>query len=232
MDSGFGAYLDRLSSNGPLRAATMLLNTVAATAAIFLVVTGVVDLFSRYSAFSGTAGPVTGIVLGTVIAAVSLVGIVGPAKRSQHICGAYAGLAAVLVAVQLVALVALWLQPVDAEDSLARAWTKLYESDPATIRYVEQDLRCCGFRNPLDMPVPAHCSIKKKYGFAAGCLAPLQSAWEQRRTSIAWAGMVLVSAQLLALMLGVDLARRYKRSREGYQQLAGSEEADSAAQAA
>ncbi|KAJ1734048.1 hypothetical protein LPJ61_001268 [Coemansia biformis] len=222
--TGFREYLDRLGHSGLLRAAAMLLNTVAATAAIFLVVTGIVDRVSTYSVFGGATMPVGSIVIGAVVACVSLLGIVGSAKRSQYLCGTYAGLAAVLVVLQMIALTVLWLRPYDTEDSFARAWETLYNDDPNTIRFIERDLKCCGFRSPVDMPVPATCSIKKKYGFSTGCLGPLESAWERKRESVIWAGVVMVGAQLVTLLMGAELARRYKRSREGYERLAGHAE--------
>ncbi|KAJ2706414.1 hypothetical protein FB645_001559 [Coemansia sp. IMI 203386] len=215
MMSGFGEYLDRLSGSGILRAIHMVINGVAAGAGIFLLVTGVTGLFDVYKTFGGMAMPLMCSVLGLLVTFVSFLGIVGSIKRNQYIFATYSALLTLLVVVQIIALLVIWLHPEHIEDRFSTAWEGLYDKDPDTIRYIEKDLKCCGFKSPTDMPVPAHCITKKHYGFTVGCLEPLEHQWHQRRTAVLWAGLAIVGAQVISLLMGAELARRYKRAREG-----------------
>ncbi|KAI9499991.1 hypothetical protein GGI25_002997 [Coemansia spiralis] len=219
---GFGEYLDRLGGAGTMRVVHVVLNIVAATLGIFFLIIGTTGAFDLYKSFGGTTVPVMSIVLGGLVTMISLVGIVGSIKRSQYMFGTYSGLLAILVIVQLIALTMIWLRPGDIEDKFGNVWEGFYENDPDTIRYIERDLKCCGFKSPVDMPVPANCSLKKHYGFTVGCLKPLAQQWRAQRRTVLWAGFGMVGAQILALVLGAELGRRYMNARHGeYQRVPG-----------
>ncbi|KAI7826292.1 Tetraspanin family-domain-containing protein [Kickxella alabastrina] len=215
MSSGFREYLDAISGSGMLRVIHMVLNGAAAAAGIFLMVTGVAGLTDMYKTFGGIAMPLTCAILGGLVTFVAFLGVIGAIKRSEYMFGTYSALLTILVAVQVIALMIVWLRPGHIEDRFSSVWEGLYDNDQDTIRSIEKDLRCCGFKSPVDMAVPANCSVKKHYGFAVGCLEPLQHQWHARRKSMLWAGAAIVSAQVLSLVMGAELARRYKRAREG-----------------
>ncbi|KAJ1825795.1 hypothetical protein LPJ73_009168 [Coemansia sp. RSA 2703] len=213
--ASFGEYLDHLSNSKVLRATHMVLNGVAAGAGIFLLAVGASGLFDKYKVFSGTTLPLLSATLGASVAFVSFLGIAGSIKRSQHIFGTYSALLTLLVVVQVIGLLVIWLRPEHIEDRFGQAWEKLYEDDQDTIRYIEKDLQCCGFKSPIDMAVPKNCSVKKHYGFVTGCLEPLEHQWHAKRHAMLWAGLAIVGAQVVALLMGAELARRYKRARDG-----------------
>ncbi|KAJ2780093.1 hypothetical protein H4R18_003636 [Coemansia javaensis] len=207
-----GAWL-----RGVLRGLHMGLSAAAAVPALFLACVGMVDLFGLHAWFSGMTVPALLVAAGVAVSGVALLGVAGSAKRSQHLCGMYSGLAALLVGAQALGLVIMWLWPIDPEHDFYDTWRIMYDADRVTIRRIENTLQCCGFRSPVDMPVPKHCAVKT--GFTTGCLTPLATAWEWRRHAVLVAGTVAVAAQLVALLVGVEMARRYKRQRLGYQQI-------------
>ncbi|KAJ1666644.1 hypothetical protein IW140_002597 [Coemansia sp. RSA 1813] len=219
VSEGFGEYLDRLAGSGAMRVVHMVMNVVAATIGIFFLIIGITGVFDTYKDFGGLALPVTAIVLGTLVTMISLIGIIGSIKRSQHLFAAYSGLLTLLVLAQLVALLVIWLKPNDIDTRFGKVWEKLYENDPDTIRYIEKDLKCCGFKSPVDMPVPAHCSVKKHYGFTTGCLDILEHQWSAQKSTILWAGFAMVGAQIVSLLLGAELGRRYMNSQNEYQRV-------------
>ncbi|KAJ2724599.1 hypothetical protein GGI07_001852 [Coemansia sp. Benny D115] len=222
---GFDEYLDRVSGSGTLRVIHMVLNGIAAAAGIFLLVTGVTSLFDMYRTFGGNAMPITCAILGAIVSFVSFLGIVGSIKRSQYMFGTYSALLTLLVVAQIIVLMVIWLHPEHIEDKFSNVWENLYDNDPQTIKYIEKDLRCCGFRNPADMAVPKTCAVKKNYGFTEGCLGILEEQWHGRRKAMLWAGVAIVGAQVLALLMGAELGRRYKRAREGgYQRVPAANE--------
>ncbi|KAJ2910521.1 hypothetical protein GGI21_000792 [Coemansia aciculifera] len=222
--TAFGEYLDRLGGTSVLRAIHMLLNGIAATAGIFLIIMGTSSLLDMFKTFGGTSLPVTSIVLGTLVVLISLVGIVGSVKRSQYMFGTYSGLLTLLVLVQLVVLLVIWLRPYDVEARFSDVWEGLYKNDPDSIKFIEKDLKCCGFESPVDMAVPANCSVKKHYGFSDGCVGPLRFQWKQRRHALLWAGFTMVGAQIVALVMGAELGRRYRNARDGYHRVPGHAE--------
>ncbi|KAJ1725683.1 hypothetical protein LPJ53_000162 [Coemansia erecta] len=213
--AGFGEYLDRLSNSGVLRVTHMVLNGIAAGAGIFLLVIGTSGLFDVYKNFGGITLPLLSAVLGASVTFVSFLGIIGSIKRSQQVFGTYSALLTLLVIVQAIGLLVLWLHPEHIEDRFSDVWEKLYDDDQDTIRYIEKDLQCCGFKSPIDMAVPKNCSVKKHYGFVVGCLEPLQHQWHSKRHAMLWAGLAIIGAQVVSLLMGAELARRYKRAREG-----------------
>ncbi|KAJ2615320.1 hypothetical protein H4S08_001284 [Coemansia sp. RSA 1365] len=217
-------FLNGFNEGKWLRITHMLLNAVAATAGIFFLIAGIADLYNVYEVFGGKTLPILYILIGGLVTFISLVGIIGSAKESQYIFGTYSGLLALLVIIQIIGLMVIWLRPLDIEDKFSNVWEKLYEDDQDTIKYIEKDLKCCGFKSPVDMPVPAHCSVKKHYGFTTGCLEPLEHQWNTRRQSILWVGFAMVSAQIVALLMGAELVRRFRRTREGYQRVPGQAE--------
>ncbi|KAJ2353491.1 hypothetical protein GGF43_003486 [Coemansia sp. RSA 2618] len=224
MATDFSEYLDRLAGNQTMRVLHMTMNGIAFITGAFFLITGVTSLFNVYKIFGGTTLPVFYIIVGSLVTLTSLVGIAGSVKRSQYVFGTYSGILALLVLVQLVGLLIVWLKPFDVEDRFSQVWEKLYEEDPDSIKYIEKDLKCCGFKSPVDMAVPANCSVKKKFGFTEGCLEPLVHGWRQSRHMVLWIGAAMVGAQIVALVMGADLARRYKRAREGYQRVPGNPE--------
>ncbi|KAJ2522781.1 hypothetical protein GGI11_001631 [Coemansia sp. RSA 2049] len=213
---GFGEYLDRLAGSGTLRVVHMVMNVVAATIGIFFVIIGVTGVFdTTYKDFGGITVPITAIVLGAVVTMISLVGIIGSIKRSQQMYAAYSGLVTLVVMAELIALLVIWLKPHDVESQFEKVWQKMYDNDPGSIKHIEKDLRCCGFKSPVDMPVPANCSVKKHYGFTTGCLDMIEHQWHAQRSTILWAGFAMVGAQIVSLLLGAELGRRYMNSRNG-----------------
>ncbi|KAJ2453536.1 hypothetical protein EV183_002175 [Coemansia sp. RSA 2336] len=224
MATSFGDYLDRMGGNETMRAVHMTMNGIAGIAGIFFIITGVTSLFDVYKVFGGATMPILHIIIGSLVAFISLLGIVGSVKRSQYIFGTYSGILTLLVIVQIIGLLILWLRPFDVEERFSDVWENLYEKDQESIRYIEHDLKCCGFASPVDMPVPANCSVKKKYGYTRGCLKPLVHEWRHSRHMILWIGFAMVLAQVVSLVMGAELGRRYKRAREGYQRVAGRAE--------
>ncbi|KAJ2581925.1 hypothetical protein GGH95_001820 [Coemansia sp. RSA 1836] len=222
--STFGEYLDRLGGTSVLRVIHMALNGIAAVAGIFLVVVGTSSLLSMFKTFGGTSLPVSSIILGTLVVLISLVGIVSSVKRSQYMFGTYSGLLTLLVLVQLVVLLVIWLRPYDVEGRFSDVWEGLYKNDPDSLRAIEKDLKCCGFKSPVDMAVPDNCATKKHYGFSDGCVDPLRFQWRHRRSAILWAGFTMVGAQIIALVMGAELGRRYRNAREGYHRVPGRAE--------
>ncbi|KAJ2482615.1 hypothetical protein IWW56_000957 [Coemansia sp. RSA 2131] len=221
MANDFGEYLDQLAGNQTMRVLHMTMNGIAGVAGIFFIVTGVASLFDMYKVFGGSTVPIFYIVIGSLVALISMVGIAGSIKRSQYVFGTYSGILALLVVVQIIGLLVVWLRPFDVEDKFSNVWEKMYENDPDSIRYIEKDLKCCGFTSPVDMPVPANCSVKKKFGFVRGCLKPLEHEWRHSRHMVLWIGTAMVGAQIVALGMGAELARRYKNARQGYQRVPG-----------
>ncbi|KAJ2006315.1 hypothetical protein GGI04_000689 [Coemansia thaxteri] len=219
----FGEYLDRIGGTSMLRIVHMVLNGIAAAAGVFLIVMGVTNLFDMFKIFGGASLPISSIVLGSLVVLITTVGIVGSIKRSQQMFGTYSGLLTLLVLVQLVVLLVLWLRPHDVEARFSDVWEGLYKNDQDTIRSIEKDLKCCGFQSPVDMAVPDNCATKKHYGFSVGCVGPLEYQWRQRRCSALWAGFTMVGAQIVALLMGAELGRRYRLAREGYQRVPGRE---------
>ncbi|KAJ2738657.1 hypothetical protein GGI20_006239 [Coemansia sp. BCRC 34301] len=220
----FGEYLDRLGGTSVLRVIHMTMNGIAAAAGIFLVIMGTAGLLDMFKSFGGRSLPVSSIVLGTLVVLISLVGIVSSVKRSQYMFGTYSGLLTVLVLVQLVALLVLWLRPYDLETRFSDVWEGLYKNDPGSIKTIERDLKCCGFKSPVDMAVPANCATKKHYGFSDGCVGPLTFQWTHRRSAALWAGFTMVGAQVVALVMGAELGRRYRSARDGYHRVPGHAE--------
>ncbi|KAJ2821276.1 hypothetical protein GGI24_004261 [Coemansia furcata] len=217
--TNFDTYLDRLSGTSALRAIHMLVNGIAGAAGLFLLVTGTLGLLDKFKTFGGTLLPLLSLSLGTLVFLVSLVGIISSVKRSQRMFATYTGLLTLLVLIQLVALLVLWLRPEDVSKRFSGVWEGLYKHDPQTLKFIERDLRCCGFQSPVDMAVPGNCATKKHYGFSTGCLAPLRAEWDHRRLAALWAGMTMVGAQIVALAMGAELGRRYRDIRQGYQRV-------------
>ncbi|KAJ2862466.1 hypothetical protein GGH94_004256 [Coemansia aciculifera] len=220
----FGEYLDRLGGTSVLRVIHMTMNGIAAVAGTFLVIMGTTSLLDMFKTFGGTSLPIFSIILGSLVVLISLVGIVSSIKRSQYMFGTYSGLLTLLVLFQLVVLLVIWLRPYDVESRFTDVWERLYKNDPDSIRYIEKDLKCCGFESPVDMAVPDNCATKKHYGFSTGCITPLQFQWHHRRNAALWAGFTMVGAQIIALVMGAELGRRYRDVRQGYQRVPGRAE--------
>ncbi|KAI8323489.1 hypothetical protein GQ54DRAFT_303274 [Martensiomyces pterosporus] len=197
---------------------------VAATIGVLLLVLGVTGLFDMFHVFGGNIIPTFAIVVGALVTVVSLVGIVGSLKQNMCLIGAHTGVLTVLVLVQAIFLVVVWLEPKDAEESFYDVWQGLYKNSPDTIRRVEKDLTCCGFRNPIDMAVPANCSINRKYGYSEGCFGALEAQWVDRRGGVLVAGITVVAVQVISLVLGAELARRFKRDQDEYRRLSENNE--------
>ncbi|KAJ1801437.1 hypothetical protein LPJ59_000275 [Coemansia sp. RSA 2399] len=224
ISEGFNEYLDRLSGSGAMRIVHMVMNVVAATIGIFFLLIGVTGVFDTYKDFGGMALPVTSIVLGTLVTMLSVLGIVGSVKRSQRMFATYSGLLTLLVIAQLIALLVILFKPSNIEARFGSVWESLYQNDPDSIRTIEKDLKCCGFKNPVDMAVPEHCAVKKHYGFSTGCLEMLEHQWRAQRATVLWAGFSMVGAQIVSLLLGAELGRRYRNSQNEYQRVpAGNE---------
>ncbi|KAJ2057255.1 hypothetical protein GGI17_005750 [Coemansia sp. S146] len=217
----FGEYLDRLGGTSVLRVIHMTMNGIAAVAGTFLIIMGTTSLLDMFKTFGGTSLPIFSIILGSLVVIISLVGIISSIKRSQYMFGTYSGLLTLLVLFQLVVLLVIWLRPYDVESRFTDVWERLYKNDPDSIRYIEKDLKCCGFESPVDMAVPDNCATKKHYGFSTGCITPLQFQWHHRRNAALWAGFTMVGAQIIALVMGAELGRRYRDVRQGYQRGAG-----------
>ncbi|KAJ2017443.1 hypothetical protein GGI01_002628 [Coemansia sp. RSA 376] len=219
----FGEYLDRLGGTSVLRVIHMTMNGIAAVAGTFLVIMGTTSLLDMFKTFGGKSIPIASIVLGSLVVLISLVGIVSSIKRSQYMFGTYSGLLTLLVLFQLVVLLVIWLRPYDVDSRLSDVWEKLYNNDPDSIRSIEKDLKCCGFESPVDMAVPDNCATKKHYGFSTGCLEPLKFQWHHRSSAVLWAGFTMIIAQIVALVMGAELGRRYRDVRQGYQRVPGRE---------
>ncbi|KAJ2532647.1 hypothetical protein EV175_007138 [Coemansia sp. RSA 1933] len=102
------------------------------------------------------------------------------------------------------------LKPTDVEARFGSVWESTYENNPDELKSIEKDLKCCGFKSPVDMAVPAHCAVKKHYGFSTGCLELLEQQWHGQRSTVVWVGVAMVGAQIVSLLLGAELGRRYR----------------------
>lgn len=225
-DNTFSDYLDGVADARALRAIYMVINGIACIAALFLLIVGVTGLSDMFKEFGGTALPITSIILGCLVAVLSLVGIVGSIKRSQYVFGTYSGLLTLLVVLQLVALTTIWLRPHDIQEKFGDIWQQMYKNDRGSIKYIERDLKCCGFKNPKDRAVPKLCLTDERFGYQQGCIGPLETQWHHRREVALWAGFAMVAAQVVVLVIGTELARRYRRARQDYQQVPRRNEDD------
>ncbi|KAJ2402465.1 hypothetical protein GGI23_000695 [Coemansia sp. RSA 2559] len=216
---GFNQYLDRISGSGAMRIVHMVMNVVAATIGMFFLIIGVTGTFDRYKEFGGMALPVTSIVLGSLVTLISVLGIIGSVKRSQNMFATYSGLLTLLVLVQLIALLVIYFKPSHVEARFGNVWESLYQNDPDSIKMIEKDLKCCGFKDPVDMAIPKHCAVDKHYGFSTGCLEMLEHQWHAQRSTVLWAGFAMVGAQIVSLLLGAELGRRYRNTQNDYQRV-------------
>lgn len=150
--------------------------------------------------------PLTGVVLGLSLAAISFLGVMAslsPTPR-RAVVRMYMGTMTVLLVGQLFVSVMVLAARARLPFMLDDAWERASKRDYPLIERLERAYRCCGFGGPNDRAVPKDCgSSDSAFGFQLGCQVPLQRHLREAMTTVGRTGLRLSLILALSLLLTV-----------------------------
>ncbi|KAJ3370997.1 hypothetical protein GGF31_003727 [Allomyces arbusculus] len=189
-----------------LKNAMLLVNVLSLLASVGLLAVGIYG-YSSDSVVGIVSSnlPLSCILLGLVVAVVSLVGCFGVANEARLFIRIYFILLTLLIFGQIVLGAVAASHKEDVEYYITQAWTNAYETDQSVLRRIQKYLKCCGLHDSSEMAVPDACptttpciqSMKQKFTQGIGTIATTAIALGVIETfCLVAAGMLVYFAQL------------------------------------
>lgn len=193
-------------------------NILTAIAGIGLIGLGIYSGSQINVTLASKATPITLIITGVLVFAVSCVGLFGAITENRKILKMYFTTLAILVVAQLAFTITAFTSRHGVENTLESAWQLAYEKHPRIIRDIEQEFSCCGFKNITDRAIPKKkldsCITNPYFGYDTPCFEELKEAYIENENIIGGVGAILALIQISALIFTFILINHLPNDRE------------------
>jgi len=195
-----------------LRVFVIILNLFTSLAGLSLIGLGIYAIFRSDLLLASKTIPITMIVSGALVFAVSFLGCFGSAAESKNVLLVYFVVLMVLVVAQILVIGYGVANEDKLDDKLDQTWQRAYEESPKLIRNIEQEYACCGFRNVTDRAIPRthpdSCVESPNFGYDQPCLLQIIRAYQEHQTGLMTAAAILGMVQILAIIAAWILLMR------------------------
>jgi len=201
-----------------MRIFVIFVNVVTAIAGLCLLALGIYTFTQSDLVLNSKAIPVTQIVAGMFMFAVSLLGCFGASSESRNMLIVYFVVLVLLILTQIVVVILTFTNTDKIDAALDNAWQNAYDHHPRVIRDIENEYFCCGFRNVTDRAIPKKhpdsCVNSPNFGYEDACYDQLVSGYKANRAWIVVVASGIILVQMLALVFTYNLLRRIPSERE------------------
>jgi len=190
------------------RALLFILNTLFLVSGVLLIALGAYALTHYVDGVSESNLTIALIVLGSLVAIVSLFGCIGVSFKSRGMLKAYFAFVLVFMLVQIAVGITAYIYRDDIPIYASENWGKLTDTGKQDI---ERAFVCCGWADPTDRPSPTCTDV---YGYTDGCEVAVNQSISDNLYIIGATAIAVGALELIVAIFACCLIQRIPTTEE------------------